>query len=116
MNSSPMNSNTSLHSNNKTDSVNFQRNHTPSDNHMNNTCSQSNNLSHDSNQCKKKVSIEYLAGFEDGCSSMHLQIIQWKEKCKMEYEKIVLLDQVFNSYLLKAQLELDRINGKVIHF
>lgn len=116
MNSSPMNSNTSLHSNNKTDSVNFRRNHTPSDNRMNDTCFQSNNLSHDSKQCKKKMSIEYLAGFEDGCSSMHLQIIQWKEKYQMEYEKIVLLDQVFNSYLLKAQLELDRINGKVIDF
>lgn len=63
--------------------------------------------------CRNDNSIEYWSGYETGRSELFMELVKVKEKqeaYQREYESIL---QLFDSYILKAQLQLQLVKGEV---
>lgn len=63
--------------------------------------------------CRNDNSIEYWSGYETGRSELFMELVRVKEKqeaYQREYESIL---QLFDSYILKAQLQLQLVKGQV---
>lgn len=62
---------------------------------------------------RNENSIEYWSGYETGRSELFMELVRVKEEqeaYQREYESVLRL---FNSYILKAQLQLHLVKGEV---